>query len=112
MSPDRAIASQMTSSAGTLVGAGHKAGFYGDFPKPKGEDNYLSWKQNMLLHLRAFQLSTLSRTKVPWKVCRHMNCERSVSSEVDQSPLPVRWDPVLGFFRGGAIPLFWSLEIG
>ncbi|KAK9335067.1 hypothetical protein V1521DRAFT_419475, partial [Lipomyces starkeyi] len=34
-----------------------KSGYYGDFPKLKGEDNYLSWKQSMLLHLRAFQLA-------------------------------------------------------
>ncbi|KAK9320815.1 hypothetical protein V1517DRAFT_363807 [Lipomyces orientalis] len=51
-----ATPTQASSSSGALIGAGHKAGFYGDFPKLKGEENYLSWKQNMLLHLRAFQL--------------------------------------------------------
>ncbi|KAK9372536.1 uncharacterized protein V1513DRAFT_234127 [Lipomyces chichibuensis] len=34
-----------------------KSGYYGDFPKLKGDDNYLSWKQSMLLYLRAFQLA-------------------------------------------------------
>ncbi|KAK9482647.1 hypothetical protein V1527DRAFT_414924, partial [Lipomyces starkeyi] len=34
-----------------------KSGYYGDFPKLNGEENYLAWKESMLLHLRAFQLA-------------------------------------------------------
>ncbi|KAK9431104.1 hypothetical protein V1505DRAFT_399723 [Lipomyces doorenjongii] len=40
-----------------------KSAYYGDFPKLKGEENYLTWKQRMLLHLRALPLTGLSDEK-------------------------------------------------
>ncbi|KAK9247788.1 hypothetical protein V1506DRAFT_390137 [Lipomyces tetrasporus] len=39
----------------SLLSRGPDDGF--SFPKLSGEDNYLSWKQNILLPLRAFQLA-------------------------------------------------------
>ncbi|KAK9324879.1 hypothetical protein V1517DRAFT_315962 [Lipomyces orientalis] len=34
-----------------------KASFYGDFAKLRGEENYLSWKQDMQIHLRTLRLA-------------------------------------------------------
>ncbi|KAK9259018.1 hypothetical protein V1519DRAFT_463163 [Lipomyces tetrasporus] len=34
-----------------------KSSFYGDFAKLRGEENYMSWKQDMQIHLRTLRLA-------------------------------------------------------